>query len=78
VGAILVASCLCQNAYQDGLYGRGKRLFNLKFDKAKGSLCTVCGKSGPGVAVREVATRIKQAKKEEPKDKSGKKGKKAK
>jgi hypothetical protein len=37
-----VMDCVCESAYQDERYGKGKRLHNPKKDK-KWS-CTVCGR----------------------------------
>lgn len=48
MGKTIVKSCSCKNDYQDSVYGNGRRLFNLKKDTTKGSVCTVCGKAGPG------------------------------
>lgn len=37
-----IKSCTCQHAWQDKIYGQGKRVQNPK--KAGGYRCTVCGK----------------------------------
>lgn len=42
-----VMSCNCDHDFQDGHYGKGKRLFNKTGGSGKGQVgwrCTVCGK----------------------------------
>ena len=40
----VIRKCECKNEYQDGLYGKGKRLMNEKQGKQSGYKCTVCKK----------------------------------
>lgn len=41
--ATSVKKCTCESDFQDQVYGKGNRLFNLKEGSTKGH-CTVCGK----------------------------------
>ena len=38
-----IKRCTCESAFQDQLYGKGNRLYNLREDGKRGT-CTVCGK----------------------------------
>ena len=40
---VTIKKCDCNSKYQDDLYGKGNRVYNLAEKSAKGT-CTVCGK----------------------------------
>jgi hypothetical protein len=40
----IIQSCSCVNAFQDALYGKGKRVWNTAGKKDEDAVCTVCEK----------------------------------
>ena len=47
----MIVDCQCKNAYQDALYGQGKRVANYArkgYSSNPGYRCTVCGRVHPG------------------------------
>ncbi|MCB1711963.1 MAG: hypothetical protein KDH96_05670 [Candidatus Riesia sp.] len=38
-----IMDCTCKHVYQDEVYGKNKRVYNVGFNK-KTSVCTVCSK----------------------------------
>jgi hypothetical protein len=42
VAGAVIRTCSCISAFQDGRYGRGRRVFTAS--KKNGMTCTVCGK----------------------------------
>ncbi len=48
----MVSSCSCQHPYQDSLYGRGNRVFNMMKSPAS-YRCTVCSKTKTVAVTKE-------------------------
>lgn len=43
--ATVMKQCNCESKFQDELYGKGMRVYNLREGKANGkATCTVCGR----------------------------------
>ena len=38
-----IKKCTCESKFQDAMYGKGNRVYNLREGSTKGS-CTVCGR----------------------------------
>lgn len=50
----MIAKCVCENKYQDELYGKGKRVFNPMGLKGKnGGRCTSCKREDASLIVKE-------------------------
>jgi len=66
-GGIMIYPCTCTHEYQDKLYGKGRRVYNIgKTHKH----CTVCGNKIPLTA--DETKSAKSSKEDAPEKKSGK------
>ena len=40
----IIKSCSCNHAFQDEMYGKGRRVFNIAGKSNESAVCTVCEK----------------------------------
>lgn len=55
----MIMLCTCKHEYQDKLYGKGKRVFNL-CKKGISGRCTVCGREqSSGLKAQDIKVKAK-------------------
>ena len=57
-----ILPCSCRHEFQDGKYGKGKRVHNFTIKPGLGARCTVCGKVKPRSGGESVDPKAKKGK----------------